>query len=1068
MVALALVATRDERGHCRTVAPPLKDPPPEPVREGIARLPAPHFGQSLFAAAPATVRHVAHHHHLHAQRKHRHPKRRKKRKRLSHVQQVMAYLHHADPLGMALPPAPSLAARSFKAGKARLVGARLGNKLLTPAADASPNAAPVTAQALPQPAFGAPPAQPKALATPPVASGPDLPKPAFGQGAKPPLAASASCGEPKFTPDDELIFQIETQRHEREDTVVGYQFRGQTYLPLAEIARFLDLAITVSDGGHYASGWVLDPKHTLALNLRDHTVTVDGVTRKLESCDAAAYDGELFLNANRFADLLPLSLGVSLRNQSITVKTRQPFPFEERAAREEAREHLAARRMGDRDKRWPREATPWLPFSFPLGDLETRAVSDSTYGTRVENDLRLAGDLAWLTSRLFVSTSTRYGVTAAHMEMGRRDSAGTLLGPMKATDFRFGDVSTTPMPIGLGAATGRGAMVTNAPLEHASVFDTIDFKGDLPTGYEVELYRNGLLIDSTRQATNGQYQFMRVGVDFGLNLFRLVFYGPQGQRREVIRQVSVGDGRLAKGQFTYALGAVQKNVNLLDINPPNFLPGQDYGAWRGVAQVQYGLTSGLTLAASTAAYQSLGRNRWLATAGLRTGLGGVALKLDAALADHGGRAVEANVGGRLAGFSYKLAHAEYGGLFTDEVRAYTADPLRRASEISVNGAIRLGRGLHPLVIPTYAFARAISFADGRALTSVTLQQSVQPLAGVMASNTLAYSRTTSSFGTGTSALIGSFDLSTMRGSRTNYRGTLGYALNGAPEITVASAEINHRISDAFMLRAGVGHYLSAGQTSFGASAVRRFDRFTLAVDGNYLTGSGQYSAMLRLSFGFGRNPFNQRLFMAPPGLSNGGAAAIRAYRDTNGNGVYDEGESTLSGVTFNTGIEHATTDKDGTAFLGRLGDGMRTNFQVDADALPDVSLAPVTRGVDIAPRAGRIHKSDFAIIALSDIDGTAYFLTEGKEKAVSGLQILLIDAQGKRVGRARTSSDGSFWFEQVRGGEYTLLLDPAQSASLAIRMVGEARIKVGSDGRMLRQILRVESSQSIPSAIPPR
>lgn len=1051
MVAMALVLTRQEKTQARAITPPPKGPAPDMAGRSAERIPAPLFGQGLFAHTAAPEHHAHRHHH------HRRKPKRHRKKHPNHARQVHRYLHHADPLGADMPP-PSLAARSFKAGRAHW------RKQAAAAPVSSPVPPTAIPQALPRPAFGTPPLPPKGPAASILRPAPDwpsapLPTPQFGQAPKksPAFAASASCGEPAFTADDELIFQIETQRREREDTLIGYQFRGQTYLPLGEIARFLDLAITVSDGGHYASGWVLDPKKTLAVNLRDHTVIVAGETRKLESCDAAAYDGELFLNASRFADLLPLNLGVSLRNQSIVVKTSQPFPYEERATREEAREHLAARRMGDGAKRWPREATPWLPFSFPLGDVETRALSDSTYGARVENDLRLAGDLAWLTSRLFVSTSTRYGVTAAHVEMGRRDSGGDLLGPMKATDFRFGDISTAALPMGLGAAAGRGAIITNAPLERASVFDTLDFKGDLPAGYEVELYRNGLLIASTREATNGQYQFMRVGVDFGLNLFRLVFYGPQGQRREVIRQVSVGDGRLAKGQLTYALGMVQKNVNLLDINPPNFLPGQDYGAWRHTAQLQYGLTAGVTVAASAAAYQSLGADRWLATAGLRTGLGGVALKLDAALADHGGRAVEANIGGRLAGFSYKLAHAEYGGLFTDEVRAYTADPLRRASEISVNGAIRLGGGSHPLVIPTYGFARRISFADGRALTSITLQQSIQPVSGVMASNALGYTRTRSSFGGSSSDLVGAFDLATMRGSRTNYRGTLGYSLGATPRITIASAEVNHRINDNFMLRAGVGHFLLAGQTSFGASAVRRFDRFTLALDGSYLTGTGQYAAMLRFSFGFGRNPFSQRLFMAPPGLSNGGAAAIRAYRDANGNGVYDEGESTLPGVTFNTGIEHAVTDKNGTAFLGRLGDGLRTHFQVDADALPDVALAPATKGVEIAPRAGRIHRSDFAIIALGDIEGAAYFVVEGKDKAVSGLQVLLIDAQGKRVGRSRTASDGSFWFEQVRGGDYTLVLDPAQSANLQIRMLGETRLHMAGDGQIPRQILRVES-----------
>lgn len=944
---------------------------------------------------------------------------------------------------------------------------------------------------LPEPAFGQkPPALPPPLASiaarpaPTVAARPisappppaplSLPKPQFGQTPRPQPAAGSGGGAcvlpPRFSPDNELIFQIDTQRHEMSDTIVGYHYRGTTFLPLGEMARFLDLAITVSDDGHYASGWVLDPKHTISVNLRDHTITMDGVSRKLEACDAAAYEGELYLNAARFPELFPLNLEISLRGQSILVKTRQPFPFEERAARDEARDQLASRRGGDNAKRWPREETPWLPFSFPLGDAETRIGADSTIGPRIEQDLRLASDLAWLTSKLFLGGSTRYGLTAANLEMGRRDSAANLLGPLRATDFRFGDIANPPMPVGLGAANGRGAFVTNAPLERASVFDTVDFRGDLPTGYEVELYRNGLLIDSTKNAVDGQYRFMRVPVDFGLNLFRLVFYGPQGQRREQLRQIAVGDGRLAKGELVYSAGLLQKSVNVLGVRPPNFIAGQDFGAWRGSVQLQYGLSGGVTLAASAAAYQSLGQERWLAGLGLRTGLAGVAAKLDFAVADRGGRAAELSLGGRLAGFSYKLVHAEYGGGFSDEVRAFTNEPLRRASELSINGALRLGGGSHPLTIPTYGFARQISFADGRALTNVAFHQSVSPLRGWMASNTLNYNRTLAVGQAAHQDVTGAFDLATMSGGRTNFRGTLAYGLRKGARATSAMVEVDHRINDQTTLRASLGRLFATGQTIVGASAVRRFERFMLALDGNYSTGTNQYATMLRFSMGFGRNPFTGRMFMAQPGLANGGAAAIRAFRDNNGDGLYDAGDVVLPGVPFNTGAEHAVTDRAGTALLGRLGDGLRTNFQVDAEALPDVSLAPVTRGVEIAPRAGRIHVSNFPIVALSELDGRAYYLGAAKageppvEKAVSGLVLLLVDAQGKRVGRTRTASDGSFWFEQVRAGQYRLMLDSAQAASLHIRMLGEGAISIGNKGQTERAVVRVESSGTGKSA----
>ncbi|WP_157083158.1 carboxypeptidase-like regulatory domain-containing protein [Novosphingobium lentum] len=868
-----------------------------------------------------------------------------------------------------------------------------------------------------------------------------------------------TAGEPPtFTDDDELILEIATPKHEMADTMTGYSARGAVYLPLGAIARFLDLAISVSDDGHYASGWAVDPKHTVALNLRDGTLVVEGRALPLGPADARAYDGEIYLRAERFADLFPLALDVSLRAQSVIVRPKVPFPYEQRLQREDTREQLASRQPAREKPGWPRETTPWRALAIPLTDIESRVASDTRYGTRVEGDLRMSGDLAFLTARLFASGSSRDGLTGANLELGRRDPDARLLGPLHATEFGLGDVSTAPMPMGLATAAGRGAMVTNAALDRASVFDTIDLTGDLPDGFEVELYRNGLLIDSTRTAVNGQYRFLRVPVEFGLNQFRLVLYGPQGQRRETVRQVNVGDGRLAKGDVSYAFGAVQNNRSLFDIHPREFIPGADFGAWRGVGQVQYGVTAGLTASLAGAVYDSQSGRHWLATAGVRTGVLGMALRLDAGLADHG-RALEAGVGGNFHGVNIVANHAEYRGQFIDEVRSFSTDPLRRATDLSINGSLKLGGGDHPLVFPVYAVARQIDFADGRRATTVSLHQSFPAMAGFTLSNSLDYSRTRATTGGVSSRFSGTFDLATFSGSRTQYRAALDYTIGRHPRLDAAQLELDRSIDDRTVVKLSAARYFTAGQWLGGLSAQRRFDRFSLAFDGSYSTHPNQYSLTLRLGFGFGRNPLTDRWFLAPPGLSAGGAMAIRAYRDNNGDGRYDAGDVVLPEVEFGTATEHVTTDAHGLAFLPRLGDGQRTSVQVDPDTLPDITLAPVTKGIAIVPRAGRIHTTDFAMIALGEIDGTALFAGLGADKPVGGVSLQLLDGAGKVIAHTRSTSDGSFYFEQVRPGQYGLRIDPRQQRDLNIRTLDATiEVTVSASGSAKPVVVRIAST----------
>ena len=234
------------------------------------------------------------------------------------------------------------------------------------------------AGSLPEPAFGKdvdPPLRaPVQLALaeiPPQAAA--LPKPEFGPAAAGPAAAAEQVGElakvalplpefppgtaaqpmssqagssagyvdtsprmpgapaPSFTADDELILQLQTQSGDMADTIIAYGTRSGVYLPLGAIARFLDLAVSVSDNGNYASGWFIDEKQTLSLNLREGTLLVGGKELPLYKGEAAAFEGELYLLADRFADLFPLTL--SCRSARANRHREDPRAVPLRAAR---------------------------------------------------------------------------------------------------------------------------------------------------------------------------------------------------------------------------------------------------------------------------------------------------------------------------------------------------------------------------------------------------------------------------------------------------------------------------------------------------------------------------------------------------------------------------------------------------------------------------------------------------------------------------------------------------------------------------------------------------------------
>jgi len=885
---------------------------------------------------------------------------------------------------------------------------------------------------------------------------------------KPPLTASEffrsgpdskyGAGEAYgFTYDDELILEIRTSKGQTADTIIAYGNRAGIYIPLGAISRFLDLAIIVSDDGHYANGWFLSEERKLTINLRQNEFVVEGRVLEFAKGDAIPFDGELYLRAGRYSDLFPLALAVDLRDQSVSIETYEPFPFEQRLERELARQRMAIAGGDGSSPVWPRENTPWKAIDVPIADIEFRAVADEHMGERLEGDLRLSSDLAFMTAQFYGSASTRDGATAARLELGRQDPDAGLLGPMSATEFQLGDVSVASLSMGLRSTSGRGAYVTNTPIEQASVFDKVDLRGELPDGYEVELYRNNILIASTRYAINGRYEFLQVPVDYGLNIFRLVYYGPQGQRREEVRRINVSDGRLRKGQFVYSLGIAQKDVNLFDVYGANFNPGRDFGSLRASAEVAYGISSGLTGRLSGALFESDLGNRSMTVAGIRTAIGNYGAKFDVGWQSGDGKAAQLGLAGRLLGGSIAATHAEYRGTFIDEVQGFSNEPLRRASQVDFNTSFKLG-GETSTILPVTARLRHLEFADGRTQTDAALRGSAR-LGGFLLSNTLDYSASTAPGNFSNSQLVGAFDLARLAGSRIDVRGSVGYGVLPHPKLMFANLNLDYRYDDVTTMRGSISHSFEGSETNIGLSAVRSFKHFTLGADGYYGFPSNNYSFVLRLGFSLGRNPLSKRIFVDQPGLALAGGAAIRAFRDANDNGRYDDGDYIFSDVDFFSGTQSAKTDEEGIALVSGLGGGRRTSLQVDTETLPDITLAPVTRGIEVVPRPGRIHVSDFAIVAYGEVEGTAYFGGDQADKAVSGLNLRLIDATGKVSAEARSEADGFFLFEQVLPGSYRIELEPGQASRLKIALIGDIQLTITQDGGVIARPVRVKLIQ---------
>jgi len=846
---------------------------------------------------------------------------------------------------------------------------------------------------------------------------------------------------PLFRPEEQLLLQVRTDKWILDDAFTGYSTPTGTYLPLGDFVRLLDLAIDVDGDNGRAEGWFIDPANTFRIDVKGGFVETKQGRRPLKPGDAVVALGDIYVRPAVLSEWFPLQADVSLPRQQVQLKLLATFPFEAKMERSEMRGLIGAGMS--KPVAYPREATLYRMMSTPALDVNVRATTGKGQQSTSEYDVRASGDLGFMSADLFVTGDRDNAVSDMRFVMRRRDPDRQMLGPLGLSLIELGDTSSVAEPIGIRTRTGRGIAIGNLPVDQGSVFDKIDMRGELPIGYDVELYRNDVLIGSVDHGVNGRYEFLQVPLEYGLNILRLVFYGPHGERREEVRQINAGEGRVPKGEFQFAASAIQQDRNLVPIRAdtaPVF--GPDAGEVRAVAAAQYGLSSRVTAVAGLASFTVDGKRRLQGNAGIRTNLGSSALQLDAAFQGSGAWAIQSGLAGRLLGTSYVLQHSEYGGDFVDELRS-TIGSYRRDTQLRLDRAFNLGSR----VLATNLIAER-SEHDGATDWNSTFRASTS-ISRWLVSNSFNYRRFKSdSFSS--ENLDGTFELNGVV-QDWGVRAGIDYFLKPGSKLRDLNLAVDRNLGRGAVLRFTIFHQLSDGHgTIAGVSLSRRVGAFDMGGDLLYDSSKNSFVVGIRAGFSLG-NPLGTWRF-EPPGLARGGSLVAVAFRDLNGDGRQEAGEPPLEGIGFRGGSGEVLTNSSGMALVTGLGDGRPAQVSMMTDTLPDPYMFPTRPGVEVVPRPGRTHRSFFPVVAMSEVEGHAFFEGGESKRAVSNVQLQLVNSKSEVIASARTEYDGYFFIERVPPGDYRIRIDPDQAAKLNIKLVGDLPVTATAEGGLVGQL----------------
>ncbi len=870
------------------------------------------------------------------------------------------------------------------------------------------------------------------------------------------VAAAATASEPAdpMLQGEELILQVRLDQIVLADSLLALQIEQRLYLPVGELAAILEFPIELRADGRVAEGWFMQEDQAFKVDLAAAQATIAGVPMKLARGDGFAADGELYLRSDLLALWWPGDFTLDLPSLSLKLAAREPLPVQQRLAREQARGRIGGPAY-DRPP-LPRLPLPYQLLTVPVLDVNlasgARIAADRQPSYQHNWNATAAGDLLYLNGQLFVAGSQDDPLDLLRLTLGRRDPDGSLLGPLKATEFTLLDVVTPGRTLLARASTGRGAVLTNRPLALASEFDRITLQGDLAPGWEVELYRNDALLDFRTAGGDGRFLFEDVGLLIGANELRLVFYGPQGQQREEVRRVYVGPGAVKPGELHYRLAMTDDNRDLVDLADER--ARQTFGdeGLRVLAELDYGLVRDLSLSAALAHLPLAGAGASYLTTGLRGQLAGVLARGDLAVDERGGLAWLTGAQSRIGPVGFAVEHQQFERGFVSEDTGSGDQRLRSRSTARLETALARIDDLPPLSFSLQA--RLERQADQRQ-TIAALARIATVLKPLALTNEISYDGTR---GRGPTQELwqGAFRVSgqVSRLAPLLLRAELDYEL--APRLSLQAVDLaaDLLVGEAGSIRFGVRQELTDDPARIWSLAYNhRLDQVILGLGADY---SERGDAFIGVSLGFSmlRDPRSGWPVMLADRLAGSGAVAPVAFLDRDLDGRLGPKDEPIANAEFSRGsIEaDAKTDDLGRAILTGLDPNRQEDLALREGSLEDPYWAAGSPGYGVVPRPGVIPVLPFPVVPTGEIDGTVYVRQGDATKPAANVALQLRSPLGEVAYQVRSAYDGFYLFEKVRPGRYRLQVDPAQLQRLAlgapasdVDITGEGEVLSGRD-----------------------
>ena len=818
---------------------------------------------------------------------------------------------------------------------------------------------------------------------------------------------SDSLADPVVDPDTAQLFEARIGRMPIGNGVRAFETEAGLCLDFGDVIDALQLAVEVAEDGQSASGWVFSEGNRVSVDRRTGRVEFGSQYETIAPETFWRSRSGWCVRATDLARWIGVRLEPDLTNAVLAIVSDTALPIEQAAQRA-----VAAQRLRDLEKDdepqppLERRVLPYKAWRTPSVDLALRfgAAQDGQGGGEqtAAYEMFAAGELAYFSAHARLASDRQANPRSLRLRLFREDADAGLLGPAGATYLGFGDIETFTSPLVTRTALGRGIAFGNRPLALSDSSDTTALVGDLPQGWDAELYRNGELIDATN-GRDGRYEFRDIALEYGVNLLEVVRYGPQGQVLRDKRLYNIAAQSPGAGEFWYSLGALQDRRDLIDWQGGD-RPG---GQWRASGQMEYGLGKGASLGLGLYHVPLREGTAQFAELTARAGLFGFLNEANLATGSEGGSSLRLRSIGRIAGSSVSFEAIVNRGLESERVAAR----LRSSLRLSANRRVSIAGRILPL---TFDLARIATASDVQERARVRAALTGRKFAVGLAAGWLRSRRPL-----GDMLQNGTLDLLfNTRLGKVRLRGEANWEMDSALRFAGAQANAVMGIGVSGSGQASLGYSAREGHVRFGLGYTRNFApvAVTATAGGD---GSGAFSLGLDLTLSIGPNGRGRFGAIRAESRAQSGSLLVRAFDDRNADGIRQEGEAwqpLRTALVDGLPVELAGARTEGGGTLASLTPSLPVTIGIDPSSIADPTKVPTHRGIVVVPRAGVVMPLELGIVATGTIEGTL----AGAHGPLAGYRLELVGLDGQADLIAHSEFDGFFVFEGVRSGRYSL------------------------------------------------